>query len=148
MSNIEFELCKYRSDIFQKDNEVLRSIEWRTALEVFVGYAAIGAGVFQVEPTCPSPKLLCVLMATATIWLFLWSLYLSLRLQERLHFTRNMRNEYISRLHKISGIPEITVEAGIAKLKHKYWYAFAAQLALSAGAALTVLGLILFNTKW
>lgn len=140
------ELYQLRAEEFERNFMSIREIEWRNAIEVFTGYAALAISYFQIRSTNQSSVWLGVSAILLDSILFSISLYLSLRVQERLHFTRGMQREYLKKLHEVVNTPELEVPEGISQPKHAKWYAFAAQLGLSATAAVSLLIYFLVTT--
>ena len=137
------DLYRLRAEEFERNFQSMRGIEWRTAIEVFTGYAAIGLSYYHLRDRYPDSGILALGASVLTILLFLTNLYLSLRVQERLHSTRAMQNVYLKKLHDLCGAPELDLPPEIKRPVHAKWYAFGAQITLSGATMLTLLAYIL-----
>ena len=141
MTTEQIDLCKLRSEDFARNFHSLREVEWHTTYQTYAGYAAVALAYWQLRPTYPSPGYLMWAGVGLLVLLFCTTLYLSLRHQERLHYTRDMQNEYLDMLHKALDLKP----AERPLPKHQKWYAFAVQTILSAAAALTIAAYILLS---
>ncbi len=72
--------------------------------------------------------------------------YLFLRIQERLHEYADLRISYLKMLHAVVGVKELPRTLAVNEPKHPYWYAFAAQTALTFFTALGLLAYISATT--
>ncbi len=153
------ELYRLRAEDYARSFESLRSIEWRVAFQVYVGYAAISLGYSALlEKNGPS-WIVTIAACVVTAIMFITTLYLSIRVQERMHTARQLQNEYLSQLDELAGdaAPEksSTLQgrfwfATHTPPIHGKWYAFLAQTTISvtwalgiiAFAILTAVGLI------
>jgi hypothetical protein len=142
------DVYQLRAEEFERNFESIRGIEWRTAIEVFTGYAIIALAYYHLHDKHPSSCLLGLGAVMAILILFFSNLYLSLRIQERLHFTHAMRNEYYKKLHDLCEAPMLDIPPGVKEPKHKKWWAFAIQMLLSITAMLLLLIYVMVTTPW
>jgi hypothetical protein len=115
-------------------------------LKVLTGYAAIAIGYFNLRASYPRSTFLGVAALLMTLLLFGINLYLSLRIQERLRFTRAMENAYLAKLHDECAVDPLPLPP--KRPAHAHWYAFGAQTALGS---ITLVGLVVYfvaTTPW
>lgn len=170
LHSLKVDLYKARAEDFKANFESLRTVEWHVTTQTFAGYAAIAIGFSTLHEKVGASTTLMVGAIAATVVLFLVTLYLSLRLQERLHSTRDNMNAYFDELHRLLGAEQfeklalqrrVAPKAGGLRSRlrqlasatpiywfrqhkppiHGRWYAFAAQLTISLAWAV---GLLLY----
>lgn len=144
----EVELCRIRAEEFERNFESIRAIEWRNALEVFTGYAVIGIAYWQLHEKYPGSKLLGLGAGLLTLILYSCNLYISRRVQERLHFTRDMQNLYLARIHELLNVRRIEQDPPphVRRPIHGKWWAHVPQTILSTAAMLALLTYVLGTT--
>jgi hypothetical protein len=145
MTTEQIDLYKLRSEDFSRNFHSHREVEWHTTYQVYGGYAAIVLAYSQLHAKYSSSiPFMCVGVLLVLI-LFTSSFYLSRRLQERLHFTRDMQNEYLKKLHEALKIEELPRPSTTRAPIHGRHYAAAVQTILSATAALTIIVYMLLS---
>lgn len=153
----EMELCKLKAEDYQKNFDALRTVEWHVTTEMFAGYAAIALAFTALREHGASMGPVALGAIVVTVILYVTTLYLSLRIQERLHVTRDDANAYFDKLHQLLRFrplelpsdavwpPSAESETSPAPAKrkprfwfrehmpplHKKWYAFAGQQIIS-----------------
>ncbi len=136
MGDKEYELLQLRAEDFARNFHSLREIEWHTTYQAFAGYAAIVLAVEHIP--LPNQNLMRILGVAATLILLICTLYLSRRIQERLHFTRIMQNAYFKKLHTALDVPELPLPAKTPGLIDSRNYAFAVQTILNCTVAVFI----------
>lgn len=160
------ELWKLRAEDFARNFESLRGVEWRIVFQLYAGYAAVALAFHLLSEKYHGNSVLIAAAVTAYTILFVTALYLSLRIQERLHSIRYNANKYLDELHLIlnerpahltpdekwpespcdfqKSQPRVTLLKWFRtndRPIHKKWYAFGAQTVISAAI---YLGLVLY----
>jgi hypothetical protein len=69
--------------------------------------------------------------------LFIIYAFFSLCIQSRLHYTRDLKNKYIDKLHKEYGEERLTEELKPPKFGN--WYAFGTQMVIHAAAVIAII---------
>jgi hypothetical protein len=77
--------------------------------------------------------------------LFVLTLWLGIRIQERQHYVRTMQNAYLAKLHEILKTPQLETLPGAVKPKHQGSYAFRVQTILSASFAIGLIAFIIYS---
>ena len=146
----EKDLFRFRAEEFERNFESLRGIEWRTAIQVFSGYAAIGIAYYTLHDKYGGSWYLGLTAIFLTLILYAANTYLACQVQKRLHFTRSMMKAYLQKLHEVCGVPELDIPAGANKPGMIKWWAFVPQVILSTAAmlALLVYVYVAVTTPW
>jgi hypothetical protein len=154
------EFYRIRAEDFARSFESLRSVEWRVAFQAYAGYGAIALGYGSLRSAEPLSVGIAIGTILATLVLALVTLYLSLRIQERLHQTRRLQNACLEELERlifgVAGTSALRVppEAGGSGFWfvshqppiHRRWYAFAAQGIVSGCFALGIIAYVVLTT--
>jgi hypothetical protein len=133
------ELYKLRAEDFARRWENHRHAELQTNFQVYAGYAAIAVAYWRLHEAYPS---VCYGAAVLTIALYWVTLYLFVRIQERLHYNYEMMRAYLTQLHVAIGTPELPTPPGVREPSHRRWYQFLAQTILTL---LTAIALVTFE---
>lgn len=136
------ELYKLMAQDFADRFESMRKLEWQTTFQVYAGYGALGVVSSHLYDKLPGSRALGVagILVVGVLWGC--TFYVSLRIQERLRYTRDMQNVYLDKLHEVMNISKLARPAATPELKHQYRWAWRAQTVLSST---TALGLIAYQ---
>jgi hypothetical protein len=141
------ELYKFRADEYGVRHESMRQLEWRSNFQVYSGYAALAVAFSYVEAQFHGSRALGWYSIAAIATLYCTALYLSMRIQERLKFTRDMQNAYTDKLHDYLQSPKLDRPGDTQSLKHQYKWAWYAQLVLSSATAISLVVLVVIKTR-
>ena len=121
-----FELNRLRAEELERNFYSLRTIEWQVYFQLLSGLAAITSGFYFLR-TLDVFKLVDRYVATATLGLLCASLaialYLLARVQERVHFTREMQNQYLLAMHAAHPGSNLAIPSDLKKPKDKHTWA-------------------------
>lgn len=105
--NLKEKIDVYKIRIEELDRNYFshRDLEWRITLQFLSGYIAIGAGYYALRKDGPN-GFLSVWCIAIIVLLFLSYLYFGCLHRQRLRWTRDLKNDYIAKLHTLSGAPQ------------------------------------------
>jgi hypothetical protein len=129
------DVYKLRAEEFERSFYDLRRIEWNVVFQLFAGYAAIVIGYWQWHVAVPTDTLPSCLCIVAAVFLWVLSLVYSWLHETRLHYTRNMQNLYLDKLHGECKAEMIKKD----EPPLPRWYAFFIQQLLSIASLITII---------
>jgi hypothetical protein len=140
------EFYRQRAEEYERNFMSLREIEWRLAIEVFTGYAAIGIAYFTIIYYQGASIRFCVGSIFLVLVLFGVIAFLSYCVQKRLHDCRGKQKAYIESAFLVSEIAKLQLPPNYVAPLWPEWYAFACQQFLSGTAAVSLILYFLFTT--
>jgi hypothetical protein len=141
MNDAQIEFLTLRSEDFARNFHSLREVEWHTTYQEFAGFAAIAVAFDQVHKAYPITSAIAGVLLV--LLLFCTGVYLARRIQERLHYTRDMQNAYLNQLHVALDVPVLPTPSATREPLHHRQYSFAVQMVLKATIATTVMAYML-----
>ena len=123
------DVYKLRAEEYERSFYSLRKVEWPLAFQSYTAYAAIALAYNKVRDGHIAHYWLGLACAGLTFIVFALSIYLALRVQERLHCNRMMQARYLNKLHRSLYATELN--HGSDGPIHARWYAFGSYLLLS-----------------
>lgn len=137
------DLLKARADELERNFYSLRTVEWTVVFQSYAGFAAVAIVYHHLYESYG--WWLGAAATTALSFILLTSIYLSIRIQERLHVNRDIMNQYYEELHKKLGVEPFDV--GQNGPIHSRRYAFVSHLIVSLAIYVTILGYVLVTTS-
>lgn len=91
-----------RATSYAQNFHSLRQVEWQVAFQAYAGYSVIVVGYHALVTTCPKTQhatfgWIAILL---TIFVFIVTCYLALRILERMHSTRELENWHLDRMRQ------------------------------------------------
>jgi hypothetical protein len=141
-SKEQIDFLKFRAEEYERRNKAMTDLEWKITFQLYTAYGALAlASTYLHDHTRSHAKLVGIEGMVATMVVYCVWAYLSLRIQERLRYTRDKQNLYLDKLHDILSLPQLRLPSR-ETLKHQYKWAPSAQWVLSS---MVGLGLCAYN---
>jgi hypothetical protein len=148
--NLKERIDVYKIRIEDQDRNYfsLRDLEWRMALQFLFGYVTVGVG-YQALRAKDGPSLLLTYWPIGlTIVLFLAYIFFSLCIQQRLHLARDIKNDYVKKLHDLIENTKVDhEEERKSRLRLPGWYAFLTQITVHTLAVATVIAYVVWTSR-
>ncbi|WP_088256439.1 hypothetical protein [Fimbriiglobus ruber] len=145
--NLKEKIDVYKIRVEELDRNYFshRELEWRITLQFLSGYAAIGAGYYALRKDGPNEFLgwwcIAIIGLLFIAYLFFGSLH-----RQRLRWTRELKNDYLAKLHTLSGVPQ--EEAGKTYTpRFPHFYAFGTQIFVHIIAVISAVAYIYKTMK-
>jgi hypothetical protein len=132
-------LYQFRAEDFDKNYYSLREIEWRRSLETISGYVGIAIAHYNLntpERMQGNPFLFYAGIYLPLLLFVIYAIF-SLCIQARLHYTRDLKNNYIDKLHLEYGESKLPKESKPPRFGN--WYAFVTQLVIHAAVVTAII---------
>lgn len=150
-----FEYHQFQVENLEQNFLSLRQVEWQVVFQAYAGYAAIGVAYYSLASNEAPGRGLGWLTICAVLFVFVVSLYASLRVQERLANLRRIEKQHFDKLAELVGetyeSPTTVSKPGFwfkihQKPIHGKWYGFASQQAISLAWLVGIIWFVIYKT--